>query len=179
MTKLIPENTFLVHSLKKNDQKVFKKIYSDYFEKLCRYLLSYTQNKELIEDVVQDTFIKLWVNRKKLTINTSLKSYLYKSVTNNFIENYRQKKKRDVFLESYYRQALTKFTEKDIEYKENRLKQLEACISNLPEKCKLIFMATKFSELKYKEAAESFKISIKTVEGHISKAYSLIKICMA
>jgi len=179
MTKPIINTIFLVNSLKKGDQKVFKKIYSDYFEDLCVYLLNYTQNKELIEDIVQDTFIKIWVNRKKLNVKTSFKSYLYKSVFNNFIDNYRLKKKRDQFLENYYQEALIKAIEMDPEQKERRLKKLEECLQLLPDKCKKVFVSSKFTGMRHKEIALFFDISIKTVEGHISKAYSLLKTCMA
>lgn len=178
MTKVSQEPNLILNSLKNGDQRVFEVLYMDYFEKLCVYLLSYTQNKEIIQDVVQDTFIKLWMNREKLTINSSLKSYLYKSVYNNFIDNYREKKKRDTTLESYYRFAITKFIETDEEYKEQRLNKLNECIAELPPKCKEVFISIKLSGMKYKDVASTLKISLKTVEGHTRKAYAFIKNCM-
>lgn len=178
MAKISPDPNLILDSLKKGDQRVFEHIYTDYFEKLCVYLLSYTQNKEIIQDIVQDTFIKLWMNREKLTISSSLKSYLYKSVYNNFIDNYREKKKRDDLLESYYRFALNKFIDTDEEYKEQRLKKLDECIAELPPKCKEVFISIKISGMKYKDVASTLNISLKTVEGHTRKAYVLIKNCM-
>ncbi|HEY9169480.1 MAG TPA: RNA polymerase sigma-70 factor [Lutibacter sp.] len=178
MTKIPANAKFVISSLKKGDQRVFERLYSDYFEKLCRFLLNYTQNKELTEDIVQDTFVKLWMNREKLTISSSLNSYLYKSVYNNFIDNYRKKKKRDALLESYYQMALDKIIDTDEEYKEERLKKLDKCIAELPPKCKEVFISIKFSGMKYKEVATKLNISLKTVEGHTRKAYSLIKNCM-
>lgn len=178
MTKISHEPNLILDSLKKGDQKVFELLYTDYFEKLCIYLLSYTQNKEIIQDVVQDTFIKLWMNREKLTISSSIKSYLYKSVYNNFIDNHREKKKRDTILESYYQFAITKFIETDEEYKEQRLKKLDECIAELPPKCKEVFISIKISGMKYKDVASVLNISLKTVEGHTRKAYVFIKNCM-
>ncbi|WP_139956927.1 RNA polymerase sigma factor [Flavicella sediminum] len=179
MTKQQPNHSLSILNLKKGDSKIFKKIYSEYFESLCIYLLNYTQNRELIEDIVQDTFIKLWLNKEKLNINTSLKSYLYKSVFHNFIDNYRVKKKRDQFLDAYYQESLIKLVEMDTEEKEKRLFKLETCIQKLPDKCKNVFVHAKFQGMKHKEIAHLFDISIKTVEGHISKAYSLIKKCFS
>lgn len=178
MTKISANAKFVISSLKKGDQRVFERLYSDYFEKLCRFLLNYTQNKELTEDIVQDTFVKLWTNRERLTISTSLNSYLYKSVYNNFIDNYRKKKKRDAQLESYYQIALDKIIDTDEEYKEERLKKLDKCIAELPPKCKEVFISIKFLGMKYKEVATKLNISLKTVEGHTRNAYSLIKKCM-
>ena len=178
MTKISADAKFVIESLKKGDQKVFERLYSDYFEKLCFFLLNYTQDKEVIEDIVQDTFIKLWTKRKKLSVTSSLNSYLYKSVYNNFIDNYRKKKKRDALLESYYQLALFKIINTDEEYKEERIKKLEKCIAELPPKCKEVFVSIKFSGMKYKEVATTLNISLKTVEGHTRKAYVLIKNCM-
>jgi RNA polymerase sigma-70 factor (ECF subfamily) len=178
MTKISDGANFVIESLKKGDQKVFERLYSDYFEKLCFFLLNYTQNKEITQDVVQDTFVKLWINREKLVISSSLNSYLYKSVYNNFIDNYRKRKKRDALLESYYQLALHKIIDTDEQYKEERLKILDKCIAELPPKCKEVFISIKFSGMKYKEAASILNITQKTVEGHVRKAYVFIKNCM-
>lgn len=178
MTKPKPNTAVEILALQKGDRKVFKNIYSNYFEMLCQHLANYSQNQALIEDVVQDTFINIWTNRKQLQVNTSIKSYLHKAVVNNYITNYRIKKKRDASLESYYRLLLTNLSERDHSYKEDRLKKLDECIQKLPKKCKEIFLSTKFTDLKYSEVSELFHISLKTVEGHISKAYSLIRLCM-
>lgn len=178
MTKILPDSNLTVNSLKKGDQKVFERLYSDYFEKLCFFLLNYTRDKEMIQDIVQDTFIKLWTNREKLTISSSLKSYLYKSVYNNFIDNYREGKKRDKHLESYYQSALYKIIDSDEEYKEKQLNKLNKCIAELPPKCKEVFISIKLSGMKYKEVSSMLNISLKTVEGHTRKAYVFIKNCM-
>lgn len=178
MTKISSDAKFVIASLKKGDQKMFEHLYSVYFEKLCFFLLNYTQDKEIIEDIVQDTFVKLWINREKLMISTSFNSYLYKSVYNNFIDNYRKRKKRDTLLESYYQLALYKIIDTDQEYKEERLNKLDKCIAELPPKCKEVFISIKLSGMKYKEVASTLNISLKTVEGHIRKAYVFIKNCM-
>jgi RNA polymerase sigma-70 factor (family 1) len=178
MTNIYHEPNLMLDSLKKGDQRVFELLYKDYFEKLCVYLLSYTQNKEIVQDVVQDTFIKLWTNREKITITSSIKSYLYKSAYNNFIDNYRDNNKRDNVLDSYYQQALTQFIETDEGFKEQQLKKLDECIANLPPKCKEVFTSIKLLGMKYKDVASMLNISLKTVEGHTRKAYVFIKECM-
>jgi RNA polymerase sigma-70 factor (family 1) len=178
MTKIYHEPNLMLDSLKKGDQRVFELLYKEYFEKLCIYLLSYSQNKEIVQDVVQDTFVKLWTNREKITISSSIKSYLYKSAYNNFIDNYREKNKRNTMLESYYQEALNKFIETDDEYKEKRLIKLDECMAKLPPKCKEVFTSIKLLGMKYMETASMLNISLKTVEGHTRKAYVFIKNCM-
>lgn len=81
-------------------------------------------------------------------------------------------------LSAYYHTAVMRAINLDDDLKNQRLKKLEACINELPTKCKTVFMANKISGKKYSQVAADKGISIKTVEGHISKAYKLIKLCM-
>ena len=68
----------------------------------------------MAEDVVQNVFISIWKNRNKLKEEFVIKSYLYRSVYNEFIDQYR--KKKDVFtLEKKYIDALTYIAEKEDE----------------------------------------------------------------
>ncbi len=168
----------LLKALKNGDVSAFERIYANHYEKLCYYLLNYTSNKAKIEDVVQDTFMGLWSKRKDITITTSLKSYLYRTAYNKLIDTYRKGKKKDEMLSAYYHTAVMRAVNLDNDLKNERLKKLEACIDDLPTKCKTVFMANKISGKKYSQVAEDLDISIKTVEGHISKAYRLIKNCM-
>ncbi|WP_282134517.1 RNA polymerase sigma factor [Seonamhaeicola maritimus] len=165
--------------MKKGDQKAFEQVYSEYYEKLCVYLLSYTSDKEKVEDTVQDVFIKLWNKRKELTIRSSLKNYLYRAAYNMLMDKYRKQKRRDELLSSYYHTAVMRAIETDPSIKAEKIKKIKECIDLLPNKCKQVFMESKVTGLKRLEVAEKLNLSIKTVEGHITRAYSLIKKCMS
>lgn len=128
---------------------------------------------------MQDTFLDLWTNRKKITITTSINSYLYGVVYNKIMDFYRNKKRRDESLTLYYNKALNDIEDNSEDYKEQKLKKLELCIEELPKRCKKVFYAKKIVGLKSQQIAEESGISLKTVEGHITKAYKLLKDCMA
>ncbi|MCK0131640.1 RNA polymerase sigma-70 factor [Flavobacteriaceae bacterium F08102] len=172
---------FTLASLKKGDQQVFEKLYTEFYTKLYTYALNYISDIETIEDIVQDTFIGLWINRKKLNITTSLKSYLYRIVYHKLMDYYRYTKKKDMMLMTYKHKALTNVMDNfnnNEAYLTERLQKLESCIETLPDRCKEVFIAKKITNLKYTEVSEQFKISIKTVEGHVTRAFTLIKDCM-
>ena len=168
----------LLPSLRKGDEKAFLKLYEDYYGKLCVYLLNFTQNKEVIEDVVQDTFIKIWANRKTLLISKSISSYLYRAVYNNYIDSYRKEKQQKSLLDAYLYTALNHYLEYDEEYRNQLLKKLQECIDLLPEKCRDVFIRIKLKDMKYKEVTLAMNISQKTIEGHIRRAYFYIKDCV-
>lgn len=164
--------------LKEIDEFTFRQIYIEYYELLCRYLLNFSSDRKKIEDVVQDTFLTLWTKRKELNITTSLKNYLFRASHNNLMSSYRKAKKKNLMLHSYLHTALIQAINLNDTMKEKQLDKLDDCIKSLPKRCQNIFIENKLKGKKYKEVATQLNISIKTVEGHITKAYKLIKSCM-
>ncbi|MBD0825454.1 RNA polymerase sigma factor [Aestuariibaculum marinum] len=168
----------ILKKLKNGDQDIFEKIYLEYHEILCIFLLSYTNDKNLIEDIVHDVFIKLWNKRKTVNITTSIKSYLYRSAYNKFIDTHREQKKQTEMLSSYYYTAVMQAINIDHSKKDDIVNKLDTCIKSLPKKCKNVFIKNKIEGQKYHQISQDLNISLKTVEGHITKAYKLIKGCL-
>jgi len=169
---------FILNSLKKGDKKVFEKLYSSYYQKLCSFLLSYCQDRDIIEDVVQDVFLNLWDKRRKINIQTSLNAFLYKSVYNKLMDKYRHLRLKNEMLSSYYHTAVMLAVEKENDRPNKDIRLLHQCMEGLPEKCKKVFMRGKVRGLNYNEISEELGISVKTVEGHVARAYRLLKECM-
>jgi RNA polymerase sigma-70 factor (family 1) len=165
-------------SFKNGNEQFFEALYISYFEKLCVYSLNYISDQDAIKDLVQDVFVVLWTNRKKTVITTSLNSYLYKMVYYKIMDVHRSTKKKNALLSSFHKDALDFVIESDEDYIAERLKKLENCIEELPEKCKKVFIAKKITNLKNEQITEELNISIKTIEGHITKAFKFIRNCM-
>lgn len=172
------KRNFDFNELKKGNRKAFEKLYSDYYKKLCVFLLGYTDDEEVVQDIVQETFVKIWTNRRQITITTSINSYLYKMVYNNLMLNYRELKKNNNMLSSYYYTALIQAHDTDEDLRISQLKKLNDCIVNLPERSREVFQENKIKGLKYSEVAEKLNISIKTVEGHIFRSLNFLRSCM-
>ena len=94
------------------------------------------------------------------------------------MDAYRQKKHKDEKLLSYYTDALNKVVETDVSYKEEQLVQLEKCIDELPKRCRKVFYEKKIKGLRSKQISDNMDISVKTIEGHITRAIKLLKVCM-
>ena len=167
-----------LNSLNLNNRSDFEALYVAYYEKLCVYLLNYTSDRKKIEDIVQDTFVSIWNKRDAIKVTDSIKSYLYRSAYNKMIDTFRETKKTDTMLSEYFHTALLRAADSDTDYKTHRLQQLNACIDKLPLRCKNVFLANKISGKKYQEVADDLDISLKTVEGHITRAFKLIKGCL-
>lgn len=147
----------------------------DYFHhKLCVYANSLTNNSEQAEDIVQNVFIRTYEKRKRLSPDKSLKSYLYRSVYNEFIDQYR-KQQAVTLLEKKYIESLERVIQEDEDSFEKLLRLVRQEMERLPPKCKRIFYMSKEEGMTNPEIAEKLGISVKTVEAHISKAYATIR----
>ena len=81
--------TEIIEALKSGKEEAFRYIYKTYYTDLCRIARGYLTDSYLSESIVEDLVYSLWENRSKITINTSLKNYLFRSVANKCI-NYLQ-----------------------------------------------------------------------------------------
>lgn len=173
-TIFINQISFL-KSLKKGESKAYTFLIDTYHHKLCLYAFSLTNDHDLSEDIVQNVFVRIWKIRQKLKDDFNFKSYLYKSVYNEFIDQYR-KQKNVLALEKKHIDALSFIVEEEDEKSLERLiKLVKKEIQNLPPKCKETFLLSKYEGLTNIEIADYLNISTKSVEGHITKAFSILR----
>ncbi|APU09956.1 hypothetical protein A5M85_06570 [Cellulophaga lytica] len=159
----------LANAIYNGDSNAFKIFFKRYHKPLLAYITTFTNDSKDAEDIVQQAFITLWEERKKLKKNVSSKSYLYKIAYNNYISQYRKKKKHNTFINEFKVLALQEcLTEKDDDF---RTKKLMSLVNSLPPRCQEILKLSKQENLKYKEIAEHLQISLKTVDAQLQIAY--------
>lgn len=156
------------------DEENFKTAYNNYFEIICRFLNYYTRDYQIIEEVVQDVFVKLWEEHQGRDIHF-IKTYLYNSARNRMLNYLRDKENHSILLEKWAKIELENRSVSDCVDKEAFFCLLQAAIETLPEKCREIFILCKEESLSYKEIAEIRGISIKTVENQMGIALKKIR----
>jgi RNA polymerase sigma-70 factor (ECF subfamily) len=174
--KIFLDDSILSGNIKKNDEKAFKILFDRYYKKLLDYAFTFTGDLQEAEDIVQQTFITLWTNRKKIDAQKSIKSYLYRITHNTYIDTYRKQKHKESFFDEIKERALRDRINGDDEIIEQRILKLKVVIDSLPDKCKEVLQMNKFQGLKYKEIADQLNISVKTVEAHMNTAFKKIRI---
>ncbi|PPL01261.1 RNA polymerase sigma-70 factor [Parapedobacter indicus] len=165
----------LVHT---DHEVIFEEAFKSNFKALHAYSYTMLQDEGMAEEIVQTVFLKLWESRDRMTIHTSLRAYLYKSVYNESLNYLKHKKVQRRYMEEAmvaHKQQQTEETEADNELQ----RQLQRALRQLPEKCRTVFQLSRFEELKYQEIAERLGISLKTVEAHMGKALKLLRIQLA
>jgi len=176
MPNLYKDNTEFIKQLKGGNNQAYSYLVKTYHKPLFIYAVNLTRNDTLAEDVVQNVFLKIWEYRKRLKTVNSIKSFLYKMTYNEFVNQYKKNKSFSV-IDKAYIEALAEAVEDD---NSDLLKQKTVLITEgiklLPPKCKETFLLSKKEGLTNIEIAEYLNVSIKTVEGQITKGYRLLRL---
>ncbi len=165
----------LIAAIQNNDKASFKALFNRYYKPLVGYMTTFTHDKDLSEDIIQQTFIIIWTKRQKFNITKSPKSYLYSVAYNTYIDHFRKMKSQQTFFDDLREQTLRNTIVEDKELLETRLSKLKSIVDTLPPRCKEILELNKINGLKYREIATKLKISQKTVEAQMRIAYKKIR----
>ena len=160
--------------MKLGNSKAYDFLMNSFYQKLCGYAYTLSHEHAAAEDIVQNVFVKLWSNKKNINTSFSIKSYLYKSVYNEFINQYR-KNKPVFFLEKKYLESVDLVVENSNENLDKLLQLVDKEINELPSKCREIFILNKKEGLTHIEISEHLNISIKTIEGHMTRAFKILR----
>lgn len=165
----------LLAKITEGDAQGLELLFRQYYHALCQFAYPKVRNWDAAEDIVQEVFVKLWNKRDQISIQTSLKSYLY-TATKNLCLNYIQKQKRDIELNQVYLEK-QELAEQDPEAKSAEVLQqkIQEALETLPPKCREVFTLSRYEGLTYQEIADTMGISPKTVENQMGKALSLMR----
>lgn len=162
--------------LEKGEAIAFEALFRLYYDKLIHIAKGYLVHYEDAEGIVQNVFLKLWENRNKLGAIANVNGYLYSMTRNACLDQLKHEKVKNNYLSARYYKKLAiqqQFLKDETAalLLENELEQVIAKgIEQLPEKCKKVFVKSRFEGLKHHEIAQELGISQKTVDNHISNA---------
>ena len=159
--------------IQQGDVVAFNGLFDTYYVPLCHFACRYLSDLDTSRSVVQEVFIDLWVRRRKLTVDYSIKSYLYQSVKNRTID-YLRKQKESAELSASL-EELRQAPPRDLISETELSARISQAISQLPDKCREIFLLCKFDGMKYSQIAEKLDISIKTVEMQMGIALKKLR----
>ncbi len=157
--------------------EVFDGIFKQYSKPLFYYAAKFVDD-EIARDIVQDVFVKLWSD--SITVRQSLNSLLFTMTRNSCLQYLEKQKVRNKYLHStrfilqeeelqFYMFEKTSLIEQELEAKLNEV------LNSLPNRCRQIFVMSRFENKKNREIAEELDISVKAVEKQITKALATIR----
>lgn len=170
-----------IQALRNGEKKAFEEVYNEFFGVLYHLCIQYIHDQNVAEEIVQDTFMKLWEIRKTLNDQINIRNFLY-TITKNNCLNYLRNQKISMkhqenmkYLEMQFNYEALEKLGNYLQFEELRSK-IEEAISKLPAEVMETFKLSRFEELSYKGIADQQGISVKTVEARISKALRILRV---
>jgi RNA polymerase sigma-70 factor (ECF subfamily) len=163
--------------IKLGDEQAFELLFRKYYVRLFGFSNKFLNDPEEARGVVQEVFIKIWEGRDDLDPEDSINAYLFKITQNISINRLRRKKVENKYIEIY---KLVYIEHREVTPHESLLaKELNAdirvAVDKIPPGCRKVFELSRIEGLKYREIADALKISVKTVEGQMSKALHILR----
>lgn len=168
---MITEAT-LIKDLKSKDtqSKAFEVLISTYKERLYWHIRKIVLNHNDTDDVLQNTFIKVYRNIDGFKEESKLFSWMYRIATNESLTFLKQKSKKQGISNLEYQERALENLEADVYFEGDEIQlQLQKAIATLPEKQKLVFNMKYFDELKYEEISKILETSV----GGLKASYFL------
>lgn len=159
----------LSRRLRHSDREAYAEIFRRFHGPLVRYARRITNDEAVAYDVLQDVFMKLWEDRKTLTVKVSLKAMLYTMVRNRALNSLRRSKwiSTDTAVEDVGDPPEVAPSGDDVLAAKDLRQHLQAWIDQLPGRRAEAFVLSRYNDLKHSEIAAIMGISERTVDTHI------------
>jgi RNA polymerase sigma-70 factor (ECF subfamily) len=171
------DELFIRKALEQDPVRGYELLFKRYYRPLCSHAARFLYSKELAEDVVSEVFCTFWQKKTYLGIQVSFRAYLFASVRHLAFAHLRAELGKQQKMDTGEWQALAEpptNPQQILQYNELYLK-LEATIRQLPPQGQKVFMLSRFEGKKNPAIAEELHLSVKTVEGHLTKVLQILK----
>lgn len=173
----------ILERLKEGDSNAFESVFKFWYESLVHFADEYISDLESARNIVQNIFMRLWEKHELVDPDSNLKSYLYMATRNACLSHIRHLRVENTYFKNSLRnhedlqlnyEALDELNLEKIDF--SRLEKLiQDTIDSLPERCREVFLMSRYEEMKNKEIAEKLNISVKAVEANITRAINKLR----
>ena len=170
------QDVFHVKKIRAGSTESFDQMYRKYFPRLFAFCMHLTRSRTDADEIVQETFIKIWETRERLNPDLPFAGYIIK-IARNHIYNKTTQRLREADLAFQYSQTqshTSELTSEEINY--NSLnKLLSEVVEQLPFMQKKVFTMSRLNGMSNQEIASRLQLSQSTVENHINLATRKLK----
>lgn len=177
----------LFSRVQEGEEDSFEILFNHYYPRLCTYASIFVKFTDVAEEIVQETFINIWEKRMLISVKTSLKAYIYRSVHNNCI-NYLKNKKYVNRNHESVRSEILKQTELNIKNFDTEIidkmvsdeftAEFNKALESLPQQCREVFLLCRHERLSYHETGERLGIGVNTVKTQMKRALVKLGECL-
>lgn len=163
--------------IKGSDEGAFSELFHHLYSRLVKFAWRYTKSKSSAQDIVQESFVKLWNKRTTIDPDQSLMAYLFQIVRNKSLNYVRDHSSESVPLDDLSQNILSSndYVPEVTVSDDKAGKQMLELISQLPDRQQEAIQLSRFEGLDHEEIAYVMDISARTVNNHIVKAIKTLK----
>lgn len=160
----------------KTQNKAFRKLLQLYQKPLYNHVRNMVLNHDDADDVLQNTFVKIFQNLKNFKGDSKLFSWIYRIATNEALTFMQQRSKKQGISNEEVQQKTLNNLETDVWFDGNEIQlKLQKAIATLPDKQQLVFKMKYFEELKYEQIAEITETSVGALKASYFHAVKKIE----
>ena len=182
---MISEKELLLKA-KEGNEDAFEEIIKLYQQKVCSTIFYMVKNENIVEDLAQEVFIKVYKNISKFNEESTLYTWIYKITMNTCIDQIKKEKKItyiNTYIETEEGDLEIQFEDEKQrvdEILENKIRKetLLKAIKSLPSEQRALIVLRDIRQFKYMEIAEILKLNLGTVKSKISRARQALKECL-
>lgn len=164
----------IINGIRHRDRQLFSWLFDRYSHTMYLIALDILKDHELARDIVQEAFLKLWEKSDAIDIQSSIKSYLFRTAANLAINKYKKESRVVRNQESPVLPEQNAHTGNRAEEKEFE-QYIYYAIDSLPPQCRRVFTLSRFNDMSPPDIAQHLNISINTVYTHLTMAIRIIK----
>ncbi len=164
----------LFERVQNGDMVAFSELVNKYKQRLMNVITRMIQSQEEAEDIVQETFVRVYQHRDSFDFQHCFSTWLY-TIALNLARNELRKRKRFKFFDIFDLKGNEAEIAVEMEIPTNLPQVLKRAIENLPEKYKMAFVLRDIEELPYDEVAKVMNIPLGTVKSRVNRARALLR----
>lgn len=165
----------LIQLLKEGDSLSFEILFQQYYAKFYSFVLHLIKNSHEAEDIVQNVFMKVWINRSRLHPSQSIRNYIYVLIKHEVLNHIRDRK----MYTQVERLIMSDSSAAAVDDNQFMLRELDGrirmFIAAMPEQRRKVFIMSRYKGMGNKSIAETLGISVRTVDRHINIALTSLK----
>lgn len=170
----IPDERQLLEDVAAGDEKAFRRLVEAYWSRVYFNTLSLVKSAATAQDLTQDIFLKIWLQREKLTAVENLKSYIYVVGRNQVISALRKKILETASMNDVTMREDLLVPDLQLEGKDAYKVVMEG-VEQLTPQQKLIFRMSRIEGLSHEQIAQRLDLSKNTVKVHMVIALNFLR----
>lgn len=161
------------------DTHALELLFQTLYVPLCAFAQTIVRSSSVAEDVVGETFLKLWMHRERIQVRGAVRNYLYMAVRNTAISQIKRNSREARYVESYpaiggdLHGTVTNDAEERLRMEELSIRVKDA-IDRLPRRAQQTYVLYYQHEMSYAEIARVMGVSVKTVENQLARALRIL-----